>query len=102
MSDPMTDRLPPHSREAEEGVLGGLLRDPDTLNVVQQVVRVDNFYLDAHQKVYQAIIDLSQEGQPIDLVLLHERLRKQKQIVDVGGPEYLAKLWDAVPTGANA
>jgi replicative DNA helicase len=98
----MVDRLPPHSREAEEGVLGGLLRDPDTLSAVQQIVRAENFYFDAHQKIYQAITDLSTEGQPIDLVLLHERLRKQKQIADVGGPEYLADLWNKVPTGANA
>src|SRR4051812_29306182 len=102
MSDPMLDRLPPHSREAERGGIGGILRDTDTLSTVQQVIRADNFYFDAHQKIYQAIVDLAAENQPIDLVLIHERLRKQKQIADVGGPEYLAELWEAVPTGANA
>ncbi len=102
MSDPMTDRLPPHNKEAERGVLGGVLRDPDTLPTVQQIIRGENFYFDAHQKIYQAICDLADENQPIDLVLLHERLKKHKQLEDVGGPEYLADLWNSVPTGANA
>lgn len=101
-TDPLMDRLPPHSREAEEGVIGGVLRDPDTLHSVQQVIRPENFYFDAHQKIFQAIEDLSKEGQPIDLVLLHERLRKNKQLEDVGGHQYLAELWERVPTGANA
>src|SRR5207249_6163063 len=79
-----------------------ILRDPDTLPTVQQVIRADNFYFDAHQKIFQAICDLEDEHQPIDLVLLHERLRKNKQIDDVGGVAYLAELWESVPTGANA
>jgi replicative DNA helicase len=102
MSDPVTDRLPPHSREAEEGVIGGLLRDPDVLSSVLQVIRADNFYFDAHQKVFQAVVDLYNDNQPIDLVLVHEKLRKNKQLDDVGGPKFLAELWERVPTGANA
>src|SRR5205809_617979 len=102
MSDPLTDRLPPQNREAERGVLGGILRDPDTLPNVQQTVVADNFYFDAHKKIYQALCDLSNESQPIDLVLLHDKLRKNKQLDDVGGPSYLAELWESVPTGANA
>lgn len=101
-ADPMADRLPPHSREAEEGVIGGILRDPEVLSSLQMMIRPENFYLDAHQKIVQAIYDLNADNQPIDLVLLHERLRKNKQIADVGGPEYLADLWQKVPTGANA
>lgn len=102
MSDPMTDRLPPHNRDAERGVIGGVLRDPDTLPTVQQVLKTDNFYFDAHQKIYQAICDLSTENQPFDLVMIYERLKRNKQIDDVGGQAYLADLWDSVPTGANA
>ena len=79
MSDPMTDRLPPHNQEAERGVIGGILRDPDELSSVQQIIRADNFYFDAHQKIYQAICDLADEHQPLDLVMLHERLKKNKQ-----------------------
>jgi replicative DNA helicase len=102
MPDPLTDRLPPQNRDAERGVLGGILRDPETLSDVQMIVRPDNFYFDAHQKIYQALCDLQDEGQPLDLVLLHDKLRKNKQLDDVGGVMYLTELWEAVPTGANA
>ena len=102
MSDPTTDRLPPHNREAERGVLGGVLRDNDTLDTVQQVIRAENFYFDAHQKIFQAVCDLRNENHPIDLVLLHDRLKKLKWLEDVGGAAYLAELWESVPTGANA
>jgi replicative DNA helicase len=102
MSDSMLDRVPPHNRDAERGVIGGILRDPDTLSTVQQIIRSDNFYFDHHQKIFQALSDLETEHQPIDLVLLHERLRKLKQLEDVGGVSYLTELWEAVPTGANA
>ena len=102
MSDPLTDRLPPQNRDAERGVLGGILRDPDTLPGVQQIIVADNFYFDAHRKIYQALCELSNESQPIDLVLLYDRLRKNKQLEDVGGQAYLVDMWEAVPTGANA
>lgn len=101
-ADPLADRLPPHSREAEEGVIGGVLRDPEVLSTLQMMIRPENFYLDAHQKIYAAIQELNADSQPIDLVLLHDRLRKNKHLADVGGPEYLADLWQKVPTGANA
>lgn len=101
--DPISaERLPPHSREAERGVVGGVLRDPDTMNDVLQVVRPENFYFDAHQKIFQAVIDLYNDGKPLDLVLLFEKLKTQKQLEDVGGIPYLTELWEAVPTGANA
>ncbi|MDB5308387.1 MAG: dnaC [Gemmataceae bacterium] len=101
-TDPMVDRLPPHSREAEEGVIGGIIRDPDVLPAVQEVLRADNFYFDHHQKVFQVIVELNSENQPIDLVLIHERLRKNKLLEDVGGHKFLVDLWERVPTGANA
>jgi replicative DNA helicase len=101
MPDPLMDRLPPHNKDAERSVIGGILRDPETLNDVLQIIKTDNFYFDAHQKVFQAIIDLWNEHQPIDLVLIHERLKKNKQLEDIGGPSFLGDLWESVPTGAN-
>ncbi len=53
----LPDRVPPQSKEAEMGVLGSILRQNDVLNEVQQVVRADNFYYDAHQKIYDAIVE---------------------------------------------
>src|SRR6476620_7369664 len=97
MSDEMIgqDRLPPQSREAEKGVIGSVLRDNESLHDFGQITRPENFYFDAHQKIFQAIVDLYQEGKPVDLVILFETLKARKQIEDVGGAPYLAELWEA-------
>ena len=97
-----TERLPPQSREAERSVLGSMLRDNGMIGDVLQIVRLENFYLDAHQKIFQAMIQLYDRSHPVDLVTLAEHLKEQKQIEDVGGYSYLAELWDAAPTAANA
>src|SRR5262245_46391605 len=96
------DRLPPHSRDAERSVLGSMLRDNQVIPDVINLVRPDHFYADAHQKICQAIYDLFDRGQAIDLVLLAEVLKERKQIEDVGNYGYLGELWDAAPTAANA
>jgi replicative DNA helicase len=102
MPDVSPDQLPPQSREAEKGVLGSVLRDNVVLSDILNIIRPENFYFDAHQKIFQAIIDMYQEGKPVDLVILFEILKARKQIEDVGGAPYLAELWEAAPTAANA
>ncbi len=96
------DRLPPQSREAERCVLGSMLRDNGVIGDVLQIVRGENFYADAHQKTFNAIVKLYDRGHPVDLVMLAELLKEQKHIEDIGGYAYLAELWDAAPTAANA
>ncbi len=96
------DRLPPSNPEAERSVLGSMLRDNGVIGDVLQIVRDVNFYRDAHQKVFRAIIQLYDKGQPVDLVTLGETLYQQKAVEDIGGYGYLAELWDAAPTAANA
>lgn len=102
MSDPLADRMLPHNIDAERGVIGGVLRDPEVLSDVQSLLKADHFYLDAHRKLFAAITDLAAENQPFDLVLVRDRLVRKKQFDDAGGVPYLTQLWDAVPTGANA
>jgi replicative DNA helicase len=98
----MVERLPPQSREAEQCVLGSMLRENGVIGDVLQIVRMENFYADAHQRIFKAIINLYDHGKPVDLVLLAEELKNQNQIEDIGGYPYLAELWDAAPTAANA
>ena len=98
----LPDRVPPQSKEAEMGVIGSVLRQNDVLNEVQQVVRADNFYFDAHQKIFSAIVETYNDGKPVDAVILFEVLKQRQQLEDVGGPSYIAELWDAAPTAANA
>ena len=102
MSEPGLDRVPPQSREAERCVIGSMLRDNGVIPDVIQIIRAENFYFDAHQKIYRAITHLYDQGQPVDLVIVAEYLNGQKQLEDVGRAAYLAELWDAAPTAANA
>ncbi|MGL4420892.1 MAG: replicative DNA helicase, partial [Gemmataceae bacterium] len=95
------DRVPPQSLEAEMGVLGGVLRDNQVLSDILQNLRPENFYHDAHQKIFGIIIEAYNEGKPVDLVLLSEALQQKKLLEDVGGNDYLVQLWDAAPTAAN-
>jgi replicative DNA helicase len=98
------DRLPPQSPEAERSVLGSMLRDREVIADVLQVLARDGtqFYADAHQKIFLAMVGLSEKGHPIDLITLAEELKQRGQIEDVGGYGYLGELWDAAPTAANA
>ena len=99
----LTDRLPPQNLDAERSVLGSLLRDNDTINDVALLVSEGHFYTDAHQKIYRAILDLYDgQGKPADLVILAQELIRRGQLEDVGRASYLAQLWDAAPTAANA
>jgi replicative DNA helicase len=103
MSDaPGQDRLPPQSIEAERSVLGSMLRDNHVINDVVRYVNTDNFYLDAHQKIFAAIHGIYNDGHPVDLLILSDKLGQLKQLEDVGRTEYLAELWNAAPTAANA
>jgi replicative DNA helicase len=97
------ERLPPHSREAERSVLGSMLRDNGIIGDVIQILQSErHFYTDAHQKIFRGITSLYDKGHPADLVTLAEWLNEQKYIEDAGGYPYLAELWDAAPTAANA
>jgi replicative DNA helicase len=94
----MLDTLPqqqkalPHSEESERAVLGGILLDPATLPVIAGRLRAEDFYLERHQVLYRAMIDLQAEGVTIDLRTLQAKLEQQDQLEGVGGLAYLAGL----------
>lgn len=96
------ERLPPHSAEAEAGLLGAILRDNAAFDDVRPLVSEGDFYLDANRKVFAAIAAECGAGKPCDLVILFQRLKAEGQVEDVGGASRLADLWDAVPTAMNA
>jgi replicative DNA helicase len=97
------ERLPPHDREAERGVLGSMIRDNELIPEVVQLVRAENFYVFAHQKIFEAIATLAVErGQPADPVTLANYLKEKRLIEDAGGYAYIVELWDAAPSAGNA
>ena len=100
-SDDEKNQQPPVSQMAERCVLGAMIRDNRCIDDVLLCVRRDDFYYDAHQKVFAAIAELGSVGKPVDLVILAEKLRADGLLDDVGGYVFLAELWDAAPTAAN-
>jgi len=90
-------KTPPNSPEAEKAVLGGILVNNKSLNVVLSIIDPEDFYKDAHRKIIARIIDLVDRGLPVELLALSEDLRRQGELDEVGGAAYLASLMDGVP-----
>jgi replicative DNA helicase len=101
---PKVDRLPPHSIEAERGVLGCILLSPnDCLGECIEKLKPGHlvFYDLRHQSLFQTLIEMFDEKQAIDLITLPQRLKNKQQMEGVGGLAYLSTLPDAVPSAAN-
>jgi replicative DNA helicase len=94
-------KVPPHSLEAEQSVLGGLLLDNAAADRIGDLLFKPDFYNDAHREVFAAIMDLVAEDKPADVVTVAERLASLKKLDYVGGMAYLGALVENVPTAAN-
>lgn len=95
-------RTLPHNLDAERSVLGAILIDNATFNVVAAVLQPEAFFRDAHRRIFERMADLSERSQPIDFITLKEELARAGEIDEVGGPAYLASLTDGVPRSTNA
>ncbi len=100
-TDLSSHKLPPQNLEAEQSVLGGILIENEAINRVMEILDADDFYRDAHRKIFNALINLSERDEPADLITLTNELRKIDQLDSIGGASYLASLIDSVPTAAN-
>ena len=98
--DPM--HIPPQNIEAEESLLSAILVDNTALLEVVETLSAADFYRTAHQKIYDAITDLFDKAEPIDLVTLNNHLKEKGHLEAVGGSAFLARLVDVVPLAANA
>jgi replicative DNA helicase len=98
------DRLqtPPHSVEAEQAVLGGLMLDTQAWDQVGDSVATEDFYRPDHRLIFDSISDLVAESRPVDVVTVSERLASRGKLDDVGGLAYLSTLVRDTPTAANA
>lgn len=95
-----SDRLP-HSVEAEKAVLGSILRDADSLTLIEAILEPKHFFLEAHCKIYEAIYSLSSQGESVDLVTVSERLRELQSDSKNLGPAYLVDLTENSPVTQN-
>lgn len=94
-------RLPPQNIEAEQSILGGVLLDNEAIYKAIENLTEEDFYKPSHQKIFRALIALSEKGEPADLVTLTQQLREMGSLNEVGGSSYLATLINTVPTAAN-
>ncbi len=103
MADVTTvDSIPPQSLDAEKGVLGAILIQNSHFDRIADVVRNEDFYRDAHRRIFRHMLLLYERHVEIDFLTLKEELTKSGELDVVGGPAYIASLVDGVPKSANA
>jgi replicative DNA helicase len=94
-------KIPPHNIEIEEAVLGALMLEQDALNDVIELLKPASFYGKGHSKIYEAIIDMFNNSDPINILTVSETLNKKGQLEEVGGRSYIAGLTSKVASTAN-
>jgi replicative DNA helicase len=97
----VAERTLPHNLEAERSVLGAILLNNDIFNLAVEVVDAPDFFRDAHRRIFEKMVQLSNRGNAIDLVTLKEELGRSGELDEVGGPAYIAALVDGVPRSTN-
>ena len=85
-------RVPPHSEEAEQGVLGALLLDPSRILDAQEMIQPGDFFSKRNGTLYSALLELSDVGAPVDMVNVMERLMSQERLEAAGGRTYILQL----------
>ncbi len=97
----MNERTLPHNLDAERSVLGAILLRNDAINAAVEVLQPEDFYREAHQLLFEHMIQLSERSAAIDLVTLAESLSRADALEKVGGPAYITRLVDGVPRTTN-
>src|ERR1700687_5759204 len=94
-------RLPPQNLDAEQAVLGAILLDTQALYKSLEVLDPEEFYRPAHKRIFNAMVELAEQNQVIDLVTLTDHLRRLEVLESVGGSLYLTELAQSVATAAG-
>jgi replicative DNA helicase len=98
----LTDRVPPNNIEAEEALLGSLLIDPEAVYDVAAFLRPEAFYREQNKWIFEAILDLNERREPVDLITLTDELRRRGRLEELGGEATIIALINTVPTSINA
>lgn len=94
-------KVPPQAKELEEAILGGMMLEKGAVDRAIEFIKPESFYVEAHQLIFKAILDLHGKGWPIDILTVTELLREKGELEMVGGPYYVTKLTNAVVSSAN-
>jgi replicative DNA helicase len=101
IAPPSPERALPHNLEAEKSVLGAILIHNEAFNHAAELIDSRDFFRDAHRRIFDKMVQLSERNDPIDFVTLKEELGRSGELEEVGGPAYIASLADGVPRSAN-
>jgi replicative DNA helicase len=95
-------RLQPQNVEAEQSVLGSMLLEKEVISTITEILKCEDFYREDHREIFEAIMDLIDRAEPVDLITVSEQLKLRGTLENVGGLDYLANIASSVPTTANA
>lgn len=101
MPGDVIDKLPPQNIEAEQSVLGAIIFDNEALSKAVEILAPEDFYKESHRRLYNAMCELFEKNEPIDIITLTDYLRRTDGLEAVGGISYLSHLANIVPTSAN-
>ncbi len=106
MSDSMSEqnnnlKVPPHNIEAEQSVLGSLMLDKDAIIKIADILKSEDFYKDDHGTIFEAMLELYEKKDPLDMLSVSNRLEEKKQLKEIGGSAYLASLINSVASSSN-
>ena len=101
MEEALIKRVLPHSVEAEQSVIGSMIMDRDAIMTASEVITSEDFYQSQYGVLFDAMLELYNDGKPVDLVTLQERLREKDVPPEISSLEFVRDLLDAVPTSAN-
>ena len=101
MEEALLKRILPHSIEAEQSVIGAMIIDSEAISIASEIVREDDFYGKQYGILFGAMVELMNEGKPVDLVTLQNRLKEKDVPPEISSVEYVRELITAVPTSAN-
>ena len=97
----MQDRVPPQNIEAEQSVLGAMLIEKEAIPKVMEILRDTDFYREAHRVIFNAMLELYNKNEAVDMITVTEILKRDNKLEDVGGIAYVTSLANTVPTAAN-
>jgi len=100
-SSSQSERIPPQAIEVEQAVLGAMLLQKEAIGKAIEIIDKDCFYRDDHQKIFETLVHLYDENQPVDIITVSEELTSRKQLDKVGGRMYLLELTEKIATTAN-
>ncbi len=101
MEEALIKRVMPHSIEAEQSVVGAMLMDKDAITTAGEIISGDDFYQASYGVIFDSMIELFNEGKPVDLITLQERLKEKDVPAEIASLEFVRDLVTAVPTSAN-